>query len=776
MVAKFLSPGVFTSEIDQSFLAQGVAGIGAGLVGAAEKGPAMVPTQLSNFDEFYARFGSLNTLMEGPYAARNYLKNNSVLNYVRVLGHNDGLSTVTAGYSVGGISGITDGPTGSVLAVVHHSGTSSEMTVTGVATDANNFIFTIGTFSTTASFVTSSVNYIGKVLNTDPTRYSTDNHYLYQVFKYQPVAASASWSTVGVSGTLTSFSKNFTSGSTPWVMSQNLGGSEFNLFKLHTLSHGKSTNSEIKVSIQNVKPSTNDTSTPYGSFDITVRKFWDSDQRPEVLETFTNLSLDPKDRNYVARRIGEKYEEFDTNERKFAAVGNFPSKSKYIRVEMLENTSAPAEAIPFGFRGYRKLTYNVSDINSNGVSHTLPVLKYQPNQVDINSNFNPAVYWGVMFVSGGVADRMKALPALTEAQYTDNTAADADFSLRHLSRSYEQGGPRYEYNPATTAYAPIYLSGSIQKFTLAFQGGFDGWDLRVKNPLDVANATGDTDLAVASLKRAVDTLADPDFIDLNLLALPGVHNLKVTDHARQMVNNRMDVMYIMDITGATPSEAVDALKSRDIDDNYTAAYYPDVKIDDDVNSTIVRVKPSTVVLGAFAYSDRVGQQWFAPAGLNRGGLEQFGVIDIVDRVNHVDRDLLQDNRINPLAKFPQEGITVWGQKTLQVAESALDRVNVRRLLIFAKKTIASAAKYLVFEPNNPRTYQRFTNTVNPILEDVRQKQGVDRFKVVMDGNLNTPDVVDRNIMVGKIFLQPTKSAEKIDLQFVITAAGVSFAS
>jgi len=775
-MAKFLSPGVFTSEIDQSFLAQGVTGIGAGLIGAAEKGPAMVPIQLSNFEEFYSRFGNLNALMEGPYAARNYLRNNSVLNYVRVLGHNDGLSTVAAGYSVDGITGIADGPTGSILAVVHHSGTTSEITLAGVAADADNFIFTLGTFSTTASFLTSSVNYIGKVLNTDPTRYSTDHHYLYQNLKYQAPAASASWSAVSVSGTLTSFAKNFTSGSTPWIMSQQLGGSDFNLFKLHTVSHGKSTNDEIKVCIQNVKPSTNDTATPYGSFDVVVRRFSDSDQRPETLETFANLSLDPKDRNYIARRIGEKYEEFDTNERKFIAVGNFPSKSKYVRVEMLENGSAPAEAIPFGFRGYKKLTYNVSDVNGDGVSHTVPVLAYQPNQVDVNDNFNPSVYWGLMFVSGGVADRMKSFPALSEAQETNNTTTDTDFTLRHLSRSYESGNPRYEYNPATTNYAPIYLSGSLQKFTLAFQGGFDGWDLRVKNPLDVANATGDTDLAVTSLKRAVDTLADPDFIDINLLALSGIHNLKVTDYARQMVNNRMDVMYIMDITGATPNEAVANLKSRDIDDNYTATYYPDVKIEDDVNSTIVRVKPSTVVLGAFAYSDRVGQQWFAPAGLNRGGLEQFGVIDIVDRVNHVDRDLLQDNRINPLAKFPKEGITVWGQKTLQVAESALDRVNVRRLLIFAKKTIASAAKYLVFEPNNPRTYQRFTNTVNPILEDVRQKQGVDRFKVVMDANLNTPDVVDRNIMIGKIFLQPTKSAEKIDLQFIITSAGVQFAS
>ena len=151
-------------------------------------------------------------------------------------------------------------------------------------------------------------------------------------------------------------------------------------------------------------------------------------------------------------------------------------------------------------------------------------------------------------------------------------------------------------------------------------------------------------------------------------------------------------------------------------------------------------------------------------------------MDVVDRLNFTDRNNLYDNRINPIASFPNEGINVWGQKTLQVAASALDRINVRRLLIFAKKTIASAAKFLVFEPNNSATYQRFTNLVNPILEDVRQKQGLERFRVVMDTNTNTPDVVDQNRMVGKIFLQPTKTAEFIDLQFIITNAGVQFQS
>jgi phage tail sheath protein FI len=261
---------------------------------------------------------------------------------------------------------------------------------------------------------------------------------------------------------------------------------------------------------------------------------------------------------------------------------------------------------------------------------------------------------------------------------------------------------------------------------------------------------------------------------MNLLALPGIHNLKVVDKARSVVNDRQDAMFVMDVTGSTVAEVIGNLKNREIDDNYTACYYPDLKLNDRSANKMVRVSPSVAVMGAISFSDRVGQVFFAPAGLNRGGLGQFDIVDVADRLNFQDRNDLYDNRINPIATFPNEGIVVFGQKTLQIKASALDRINVRRLLIFAKKTIASAAKLLVFEPNNPATWQRFVNVVNPILEKVRQDQGIERFRVVMDTTTNTADLVDRNIMTGKIFLQPTKSAEFIDLSFIITNAGVSF--
>jgi len=785
MAQKFISPGIFTTEIDQSFVGQAPAGVGAVIVGGAEKGPAFEPVRLANFQEHLERFGNLNVLHQASYASRNYLANSGIMHRVRVLGHDDGTG-VNNGYQVGGITGITDASgsddvTGSIMAVIHHSGTSSELSVVGVSDDGDRFVFTIGTFSATASFLTSSADYIEKVLNTDPTRYTTDNHYLYQTFKYTPVAASASWHLVAVSGaddlTLNDFQKNYAGGSTPWVKSQLIGANEYDLFKFHTRAHGRVTNDELKISIRNVRPSINTEATPYGTFDLAVRSFYDTDLRQEVLETFANLTLDPNDKNYIARRIGDQIETFDTDERKMAKVGDYANKSNHIRVEINKNNGSPPEALPWGFRGYTKMLYSGSDTDEGEETTTLyqiDDMTYTPNMRDKNSVWNAGIHWGVLFVSGGVVDRMRAVPNLDTAAKLLLTGSDADFSLKHLSGTYESGKLRYHYNTTQEDYAPIYGSASLQQFTMPLEGGFDGFDFRTENSLDVSNTAADTNFVVTSMKRALDVIADPDFIDANLLVVPGVHNTVVTDHARNVVNDRRDMIYIMDITGSTVTQAIDNLKSRNIDDNYSAVYYPDVKIDDEVNNRVVRIAPSVVAAGAIAYNDKIAQPFFAPAGMNRGGLDQFSVVDVVDRLNYTNRSDLYDNRINPIASFPNEGITIWGQKTMQVAASSLDRINVRRLLIFAKRTIKVASKELVFEPNNSSTYTKFTNKVNPILEKVRQDRGIERFKVVMDVNTNTPDVVDRNTMVGKIFLQPTKSVEFVDLRFIITNAGVQF--
>ena len=235
---------------------------------------------------------------------------------------------------------------------------------------------------------------------------------------------------------------------------------------------------------------------------------------------------------------------------------------------------------------------------------------------------------------------------------------------------------------------------------------------------------------------------------------------------------RGDVFYVMDcgIQGGTIASATSAISA--LDTNYAATYYPWVKIVDRNTALPVWVPPSVVLPGVIAFTDQVAHEWFAPAGLNRGGLTT--VLEAQTRLTHDERDTLYEDRVNPIASFPGQGVVVWGQKTLQGRPSALDRVNVRRLLIKLKKFIASSSRYLVFEQNTSATRNRFMNIVNPFLESVQANSGLSAFKVVMDDSNNTPDVIDRNQLVGQIFIQPTRTAEFIVLDFVVQPTGAAF--
>jgi phage tail sheath protein FI len=236
--------------------------------------------------------------------------------------------------------------------------------------------------------------------------------------------------------------------------------------------------------------------------------------------------------------------------------------------------------------------------------------------------------------------------------------------------------------------------------------------------------------------------------------------------------DRQDCFYIADfvdynatITGVT--EAANA-----VDTNYAATYYPWVKTIDTNTNKLITVPPSVLMPAVFAANDRLAAEWFAPAGLNRGGIS--GAVSVLNRLTHSERDTLYENKVNPIAAFPGQGIVAFGQKTLQDKASALDRINVRRLLITLKKFIASTSRFLVFEQNTATTRARFLNTVNPYLEAVQQRQGLYAFRVVMDESNNTPDVIDRNILAGQIFLQPAKTAEFIVIDFNILPTGASF--
>jgi len=357
------------------------------------------------------------------------------------------------------------------------------------------------------------------------------------------------------------------------------------------------------------------------------------------------------------------------------------------------------------------------------------------------------------------------------------------------------------------------------KFTNIMHGGFDGnniLDLDMSRMNDRATTVdsrgkagrsrpeGSTDLdtgldatstsgagknnnAVFSYRSAIDIMTDPMVTRINILAVPGIREGFVTDHAADKTREYSQAIYLMDIPSYTDGDVRiftsddfrpnvtktrDRLDRRSIDNNYAATYFPDVTITDDRNGNAVRVPSSVIALSALGFNDAVSYPWFAPAGFNRAALSN--VVNVATRLNNADRDDLYDSRINPIASFPQAGFVIFGQKTLQQAKSALDRVNVRRMLLEVKRIVSNAAKKLVFEQNTPATRSKFIAQVTPMLATIQSQQGIDKFRVVMDESNNTVEDIESNKLNGRIVLVPTRAIEFIAIDFIITNSGVSF--
>jgi phage tail sheath protein FI len=226
------------------------------------------------------------------------------------------------------------------------------------------------------------------------------------------------------------------------------------------------------------------------------------------------------------------------------------------------------------------------------------------------------------------------------------------------------------------------------------------------------------------------------------------------------------------ITRPNVRKTVEQFEGRAVDNNYVATYFPDIIKNDRINGDAVNMPASIAAMGALAYNDAIAYPWFAPAGFNRGALNE--VINTEVRLNTEDRNILYEARINPIANFPTGPFVIFGQKTLQQSRSALDRVNVRRMLLEVKRIVADIANRIVFEQNTPSTRNRFVAEVTPALSNIQVQQGIDQFRVVMDASNNTQLDVEQNRLNGKIVLVPTRAIEFIAMDFIITNSGVSF--
>ena len=614
-------------------------------------------------------------------------------------------------------------------------------------------------------------------------------------WQIQAVYRDALTLTDGITPDVGTSTFDLTNAYTPFIRSQatapfsgssssNTGSYHYDLFKVHTLSDGTNTNRIFKVEISNVRTAGTVPGSNYGSFTLCLRDFNDTDKKPLVYERYDNLSLDPDSSNFIARRIGDIYSYFDYNG-KILEFGNYKNVSKLIRVEMA-TSPWPVAALPYGFGPYASpvggdyarlgkvpvMVYTSASIYASAPGRYASGVQFQPAPSDADTTL------AALYVSGSVVG-----PERDNKQYFSPIplgAATGDNVLFDL-----------ESNCGVT---PLYVASDEatnvkkRRFVLGFQGGFDGQSpskpILTGNDILPTNQQGldcSTNVAYGSYayKQALAALSNADEFDFNLITTPGINYQQhpyVVSLTLETCENRGDAFYIFDVApnmtaGANAIQSV-VDSAGNFDTSYAATYYPWVKIVDTNTNKVLPVPPSVVMMSVYAANDKVAAEWFAPAGLNRGGIP--AAVQVMDRLSHADRDTLYEGKVNPIASFPGQGIVAWGQKTLQRTPSALDRINVRRLLIALKKFIASSSRYLVFEQNVSSTRNRFLGIVNPYLESVQQRSGLYAFKVIMDASNNTPDLVDRNILYGQIYLQPSKTAEFITLDFNILPTGAVF--
>lgn len=589
----------------------------------------------------------------------------------------------------------------------------------------------------------------------------------------------------------TDYRQSFKTPETPWVVSELRGNSVSRLFKFVSISDGNAANKEVKISMQNIDPVTKE-------FDIIVRDFFDTDANPNVLESFLRCSMQKGLNNYVGNRVG-------------TIDGEFDLQSNYVMLELDDN--APNDAFPAGFEGYVFYDFAISATSASSIGKT-PQIYYK--QSYLTSDKVNRTYLGI---SERAYDANNLIGTGIDQNLFNYIGLDVSTSNGNAPTGYKKtkgfhldSGATGTYNDGLTYVGkfevgagnfqtgsdiadsnnPYSVKGSA-KFTFVPYGGFDGWnEHRVKRSNGDLFGKGKSFDGVAAgftpnndyqaWENAIATFENPEQVTINLFATPGINfsdNLSLVNEGIELVEQkRADSLYIIDApdlpdTATLADDIVDLLDTTDIDSSYAAVYYPWIQVRDTTNNQNVFIPPTAEIVKSIAYNDNVAFPWFAPAGLQRGVTDAKKARR---KLSQDERDTMYAGRINPMATFPETGVAIFGQKTLQKKQTALDRVNVRRLLLQLKVLISNVAIRLVFEQNDQTTIDNFLNKVNPILETVRRERGLEQFKVKMDDTNNSPESRDRNELYGEISIVPIKSVEYIGLQFTISPSGASFSN
>ena len=661
---------------------------------------------------------------------------------------------------------------------------------------------TQGDFSYSLSFDKTKNNYITKVLGRSAQGGQTAlfveelfDNMLQDYIDSEEIRGIKIDSLVNYDNDFDNYLTEYKSAITPWVVSELRGNKLLRLFRLHTISDGNAANRQFKISIKNIRLSDKE-------FDVEIRAYDDTDAKPVVFERFTRCSMQPASNNYIAKRIG-------------TLDGEFASRSNFVLVE-LEEESDTSEAFPAGFLGFP-----IRDYQTNGnTSVKSPTIEYKQSYGPFENKRK--AYLGLSETKGidqdffdykGVPEDsdLIAWTGLTKGFHMDIDATGATIDNVEIVINNTGGtySPIFEFDTGVdefrtesgvsgTDYEKVYA----RKFTFAPYGGFDGWDVhrtrRTNRDKYIINgiagqkgltsgvfenralSNGDTGLNsdYYAYLEAIKTFENPEATNINVFSTPGVDtfdNTNLVEEAIEMVEqDRADSLYIVttpdtDAAGDVmlPEDVVDTLDSQ-FDSNYTATYWPWIQINDAENNQYIYVPPTRDVVRNIALTDNISFPWFAVAGVNRGDVQ---AIKARKKLTLAERDTLYDGRVNPIATFASEGIKIWGNKTLQVKDTALNRINVRRLLLQARKLISAVSIRLLFEQNDDIVRNQFLGLVNPILDNIRSDRGLTDFRVVLD---DSPESRDRNELCGRIFLKPTRALEFICVEFNIMNTGASF--
>jgi hypothetical protein len=666
--------------------------------------------------------------------------------------------------------------------------TNAHFNVTGADLPNNPFSeFTItvtgstsGVKTFTCSMDTTSSKYVTKVLGTDvfdkpksevPVYvYESYPNYLKSAFE-QGFVRGLSLTEVFVSEG-NNFVGQWDTPMSPTVVSEVRGGEVSDLFEVITISDGNAANEQVKISIININLET-------GEFDMIVRDFNDSDDNLVVLEKFTRCSMNPDLPGYVARKVG-------------TSDGEYELRSKYIMLNMASNH--PVDAFPAGFKGFTANT-SFSGTTLGSVMYKTAfyeagdVIGYESDGTEKLSSGDKVrkITFGLSSQVGFDKDLFKykgSAAAGSTSGFHLSTNASTITGTTFITTPYDLEGQSGVDNVLTNI--------NFRKFTFGVCGGYDGWDIyrEVKTfgdayifgkPTYVSGNTSNGGVFSTTVGNSdyyaylqgINTFANPEAVDINIFATPGInfydHSSLTSQAIDIMENDRADSLYIIAPPNfPTVEEVVDALDGVALDTNYSATYWPWIQVRDQDNATQLYIPPTGEVVRNIALTDNVSFPWFAVAGYSRGLVK---AIKATKKLTLDERDELYKNRINPIATFSDTGTIIWGNKTLQVRESALDRINVRRLLLRARKLISAVAVRLLFEQNDEQVRNEFLRLVNPILEAIKRERGLYEFRVTVS---NDPEDIDANTLRGKIYIKPTRSLEFIDVEFIITPTGASF--